>query len=290
VVKKSCCLIVCFAFLLAIVPFAFSQEWNEPPGGWDGWYNDWADLADWNHDNDSDQWDGSAPGEAGTSPGGVMVEDVDGDPVLSIEDTGDPRDAGVAEPSNRKIYFQQEATSAGNIFEDGVTFIARWRINPDPLEAAADGYTLHSGGKGQVGIVHDGSEAGDGVDYNLSFALDSGGLLYFANEDQAPLEVGDEFQFHAVWATAIISGGAVSLDVYVDGAMTPAFSDDVTLDDGEDDNFANYLTVGMGSTDQDGAMQVDYIGFKAGIFEPSLGAAVSPADKLPSVWGKLKSR
>ena len=289
--KKSCFLIVCCAFLLVVGSLAFGQEWDEPPGGWDGWYNDWADLADWNHDNDSDQWDGSAPGEAGTSPGGAIVEMFDGDPVLSIEDTGDPRNAGVAEPSNRKIYLQQEATSVGNIFEDGVTFIARWRINPNPLEAPANGYILHDGGKGQVGIVHDGSEAGDGVDYNLSFAMDTGGLIFFASENQSTaLEVGDEFQFHAVWATAVISEGGVSLNVYLDGEMTPAFSGDVTLGDGNDDNFANYLAVGMGSTGQDGAMQVDYIGFKAGIYEPSLGAAVSPTDKLPYIWGKLKSR
>jgi len=283
--KRSCFLIVC-CFLLMVTPLAFGQEWGDPPGGWDGWYNDWADLADWNHDNGSDQWDETEPGVG--APGGVIVETVDGDPVLSIEDTGDPRDAGFPEPSNRKIYFQQEATSAGNIFEDGATFIARWRINPNPLEAPANGNDLHDGGKGHVGIVHDSAIAGDTTDYNLSFCLDTGGLLYFANESQAPLEVGDEFQFHAVWATAVISGGAVSLNVYVDGGMTPAFSGDVTLGDGTDGNFANYVAVGMGSTGRDGAIQVDYIGFKSGIHEPAVGAAVTPADKLPSMWGEMK--
>jgi len=33
-----------------------------------------------------------------------------------------------------------------------VTFVARFRINPNPVEAPADGYTLHDGGKGEVGI------------------------------------------------------------------------------------------------------------------------------------------
>ncbi len=286
--KKSCFLIVCCALLLIIAPLTFGQ-WDEPAGGWDGWYNDWADLADWNHDNGSDQWDGTSPG-VGTL-GGVLVETVDGEQVLSIEDTGDPRDAGFPDPgSNRKIYFQQEATSAGNIFEDGVTFIARWRINPNPLEAPANGNDLHDGGKGHVGIAHDSEIAGDTTDYNMSFALDTGGLLYFANEDQAPLEVGDEFQFHAVWATAVLAGDLASINVYLDGATDPAFSGDVTLGDGTDGNFANYLAVGMGSTGRDGAIQVDYIGFKSGIHEPAVGAAVAPADKLPSMWGKMKSR
>jgi hypothetical protein len=285
-VKKSCFLIVCCAFLLIIAPLTFAQ-WGDPPGGWDGWYSDWADLADWNHDNGSDQWDETPPGVGAL--GGVIVETVDGEEVLSIEDAGDPRDAGFPDPgSNRKIYFQQEATSAGNIFEDGVTFIARWRINPNPLEAPANGNDLHDGGKGHVGIAHDSEIAGDTTDYNMSFALDTGGLLYFANEDQAPLEVGDEFQFHAVWATAVLAGDLASINVYLDGATDPAFSGDVTLGDGTDGNFANYVAVGMGSTGRDGAIQVDFIGFKSGIYEPAVGAAVTPADRLPSMWGEMK--
>jgi len=48
------------------------------------------------------------------------------------------------------------------------------------------------------------------------------------------------------------------------------------------------LISGMGSTGRDGAIQVDYIGFKSGIHEPAAGAAVAPADKLPSMWGEMK--
>jgi len=204
--------------------------------------------------------------------------------VLSVEDTGDPRGAGFSDPSNRKIYLVRDLGIEGNVFEGGVTFVARWRINPNPVEAPANGYTLHDGGKGQVGIVYHETPA------NFSFALDTGGLLYFANETQEPLNVGNEFQFHSIWATAQLAGDVYSVNVYVDGNLTTAFSGDVAFGDGSDGEFPDYIAVGMGSTGQDGAMQVDYVGYKAGIYEPLSATAVEPSDKLPGLWGKLKSR
>lgn len=282
---------ICCAFVLMVTPLAFGLGgWGTPAGGWDWFNDDFADLGEWNHDNGSDQWDESAPGVDGTSPGGVMVETVDGVTVLSVEDTGDPRNDGVAEPSNRKIYLQREVVPEGNVFEGGVTFIARWRINPNPLDANPDGYTLHDGGKGQVGVAHDGAIAGDGASYNMSFALDTGGLLYFANEAQEALEIGDEFAFHSIWATAVLAGDVVVFNLYVDGGMDPVVSADLALGTGSDGSFANYIAVGMGSTGSDGAMQVDYVGFKAGVHSPVLETAVSPAGKLPAVWGELKSK
>ncbi len=266
-------------------------EWDDPPGGWDGMY-EFDDLKDWVHNNGSDQWDGSAPGEEGTSPGGAHIVEIpgEGDPsgnavVISIEDTGDPRNDGVAEPSNRKIYLENEVDFNGNFYIDGITFIARFRVNPDPIEALADGTDLHDGAKGHVGIVHGGAPG------NFSFALDTGGLLYFGSEAQQPLEVGDEFQFHTVWATAMLTGGGVyDVEVYLDGSTDPAFSDEMTLGDGSDgDIYPNYVTVGMGSTGRDGAIQVDYIGYELGVHTP-VPFAVNPAGKLPHLWGRLKAR
>lgn len=273
----------CCVVLIATSPAFAAGEWGDPPGGWDWFNDDFADLSEWNHDNGSDAWDESAPGDAGTAPGGAMVETVDGVTVLSIEDTGDPRGAGFSDPSNRKIYFVRDLGVEENLFEGGVTFVARLRINPNPIEAPADGYTLHDGGKGMVGIVYHETPA------NFSFALDTGGLLYFGNEAQEPLQVGDEFQFHSIWATAILAGDAYSVDVYVDGDLNPAFSGDIALGDGSDGDVPNYIAVGLGSTGRDGAVQVDYVGYKAGVHVPASATAVNPSDKLPGLWGKLKS-
>jgi hypothetical protein len=287
-----CSLVACCAFLFVLTPLALGLGgWADPAGGWDRVYNDF-DLDQWTHNNGSDAWDGSAPGDAGMAPGGVhaLVISGEGDPsgdatVVSIEDTGDPRGDGFSDPSNRKIYLENEVAIEGNFYEGGITFIARLRVNPSPIDAPADGYTLHDGGKGNVGIVHNDAPG------NLSFSIDTGGLLYFGNEDQAPLEIGDEFQFHSIWATAVMSGDLYTVNVYVDGSAEPAFSGDIALGDGSDgDIYPNYVAMGTGSTGRDAAIQVDYIGYKAGVHVPALATAVSPTSKLPVMWGELKSK
>ncbi len=278
-------LVLCVFFLLsASLTFALGG-WNDPPGGWDGLY-EFDDMKGWVHNNGSDQWDESAPGEKGKAPGGAHLMTIpgEGDPsgdatVISMEDAGDPRGDGFADPSNRKIYLENEVDFNGNMFVDGVTFIARWRINPDPIDAPADGYTMHDGGKGQVGIVHGGAPG------NLSFSLDTGGMLYFGQDGaEQTLEIGDEFQFHSIWVTATLD----EVNVYLDGDIEPIFEDMITYGTGSDgDIYANYVAVGLGSTGRDGAIQVDYIGYELGIHVPT-PFAVTPAGKLPYVWGKLK--
>jgi hypothetical protein len=285
-------MVFCWVCLLTLAPLAFGLGgWADPPGGWDRLYDDFDDLTQWTHNNGSDAWDESAPGEADMAPGGVQalvifgMGDPSGDAtVLSLEDTGDPRGDGFADPSNRKLYLENEVAIDGNFYEGGITFIARFRVNPDPIDAPADGYTLHDGGKGNVGIVHNDAPG------NFSFSLDTDGLLYFGNEDQAPLEVGDEFQFHSIWATAVMSGDLYTVNVYVDGETEPSFSGDIALGTGSDgDIYPNYVAIGTGSTGRDGAIQVDYIGYKAGVNPPALATAVSSVGKLSTVWGALKS-
>lgn len=278
-------LVFCISFVFSPLAFGLGG-WNDPPGGWDRLY-EFDDMEGWVHNNGSDSWDESAPGEEGTAPGGAHIVKVpgQGDPsgdatVISIEDTGDPRNAGFNDPSNRKIYLENEVDFSGNMFEDGVTFIARWRINPEPIEAPADGYTMHDGGKGQVGIIH------NAVPGNLSFSLDTNGALYFGQDgSEEVLEIDDEFKFHAIWVTATLE----KVEVYLDGDTTPIFSDAITFGNGSDgDIYPNYVTVGLGSTGRDGAIQVDYIGYKIGLFAPE-AFSVDPGGKLPGIWGELKA-
>lgn len=290
-IALSCIILLCLGTYSHAI-----DGWADPVGGWDllvefdGLLGKTLETADaaaldgiWNHDNGSDQWDSSAPGTADTSPGGVVVEEVDGAVVLSIEDTGDPRDDGFADPgSNRKIYFTRDIGYDGDILADGVTLIARLRINPNPKEAPANGYTLHDGAKGHVAI---GSLA---VPSLFSLALDEGAVLYFGAEDQDPITVSSEFEFQSVWATIVASEDQHEVNIYINGSTDPAFSDVMTLGDGDDSIFANYLAIGAGSTGRDGAVQIDYIGYKAGVFQPELGTAVNPAGKLSTTWGELK--
>ena len=69
--------------------------YQPPEGGW-AYSVDVGDISSWNHDNGSDQWDGSAIGDEfgdDNRPGGVSL--LDG--YIRLQDTGDPRDYGYSE-------------------------------------------------------------------------------------------------------------------------------------------------------------------------------------------------
>ena len=123
----------------------------------------------WDHNNGSDQWDGSVIGAG--RPGGVsaLIDPAGGETFLRIQDTGDPRDHGMGDPgSNRKIMFGHQLTGAAATFmDDGVNLSFRARIStgaplddqhPDgggavvPWPANGDGYVLHDGGKGSLSV------------------------------------------------------------------------------------------------------------------------------------------
>ena len=187
-----------------------------PTGGWQYIFNGDKDTAGddgsgftsldgtWNHDNDSDQWDGSKLGGTlvsganfgeGNAPGGVMSITEDGVTFLRMQDTGDPRNYGFPDPySNRKVYFVHDITAEGapdTIIDDGVTLSFRSRIptpknttapidslhlsgqeaeGPKPYYDGGDGYLISDGGVGNVGIKQLG---GGMISFNLTVPTDN---------------------------------------------------------------------------------------------------------------------
>jgi hypothetical protein len=159
-------------------------EYGEPDGGWTYIYTGDAGAAGadftaldgtWSHDNGSDSWDESQIGSG--LPGGVNVLAEDGVTYLRLQETGDPRDHGASDPSNRKIYFGHSLSDeipvevADTILDNGVTISFRARlsttpplddVHPDgggvvtPWPAGGDGYVIHDGGKGNFGICQTG--------------------------------------------------------------------------------------------------------------------------------------
>jgi hypothetical protein len=133
----------------------------------------------WDHDNGSDQWDGTGPGEG--NPGGVALLSEDGADFLRIQDTGDPRDYDMGDPgSNRKIYL----TRLTDISLDGLKLEVSLRVatsaplddqHPDggagvaPWPAEGIGYHIRDDGKGMVGVS-------DGVGI-ISFSLAKAGEI-----------------------------------------------------------------------------------------------------------------
>ncbi|MBL9128707.1 MAG: hypothetical protein JNL97_13715, partial [Verrucomicrobiales bacterium] len=124
-----------FSALLALLwvvssPAHAGLAYPDPAGGWSYIYaadegqdvfgggTDFDALdGTWSHNNGSDQWDGSAPGgtfAAGeNAPGGAKIYSEGGVGYLRIQDTGDPRDFGYADPGNRKIYFGHDISAHG---------------------------------------------------------------------------------------------------------------------------------------------------------------------------------
>ena len=294
-------LVVCAALALAFSSTADARGgWADPAGGWDVAidFDDYPNPPStddnaaldgtWMHDNGSDQWDGSAPGSG--NPGGVSIDTVAGAGdgggdaiVLSIEDTGDPRNDGFADPgSNRKVYFGKDLGPAGaSMFDAGVTLVTRLRVNPSPTDAPADGTDLHDGGKGHVGVV-----STVGAVANVSLAVDTG-VLNIVGDNQIDGVVETEFQ--AVWLTAVAVADGLQVDVYVNGSTDAAFSGVVTPGDGSDLAVDNYVAVGMGSTGRDGAIQIDYVAVEFTAVAPDKGSTVDPAGKAATTWGAIRT-
>lgn len=146
----------------------------------------------WSHDNVSDDWDGSAPGEPFNSvnrPGGVAAITDGTLNYLRIQDSGDPRDLGFLDPgSNRRIYFGRSITEADatrNVLDEGITLSFRARIPTnapvDPLHAlgqtatqpypaAGDGHIFSDSGRGNFVVSQPG---GGSIGFSLTTTSDS---------------------------------------------------------------------------------------------------------------------
>jgi hypothetical protein len=256
----------------------------------------------WDHNNGSDHWDGSAIG-AGT-PGGVST--LDG--FLRLQDPGDPRDYAMPDASNRNLYFGHSITNeigaAGDaILDTGVTVSFRARVpTAPPLDnlhpdggagiaawpAGGDGYLGHSGGKANFGIRQ---LTGDKIiSFSLALASDSAflggksGLVLNSLNGTSPsgtVDAGENegtlnileldptvwHEFRITIEPDVSATGTHLVKVYLD--RSPVSSNFiVTAGNGNDYN-DSYIALGLGSTAQSGAFDVDYFSYKPGISAPA---------------------
>ena len=301
-------------------------DYPDPASGWGYVYNGWAANpavttsldGTWDHKDagsgGSDAWDGSSIGMAGSKPGGVSVlsETITSGTYLTylrLQDTGDPRDYGMSDPSNRKLYFGHSITNeigalGDAILDTGVTISFRARIptsglldslHPDggggitPYPAAGDGYVIHDGGKGNFGVRQ---MSGDKtISFCLALATDDtgtademagrqglvmnklNGTAVTGNVDMQGDEAGtvnilelDPIEWHEFWITiqADTTGtGTHLVTVSVDGSLVQnKFY--VTAGDGNEYN-DSYIAMGLGSTPQSGALDIDFFAYAPGV-------------------------
>jgi len=175
-------------------------DYGDPIDGWTYIYTgdsaaagaDFTALdGTWSHDNGSDSWDESEIGSG--IPGGVNALSEEGVNFVRMQDTGDTRDHGQSDPSNRKIFFghqlidEIDQSIADEILTvHGITISFRARISttpplddvhPDgggavtPWPAEGAGYVCHDGGKDSFG-VHQEAGGDQAIGFALSLASD----------------------------------------------------------------------------------------------------------------------
>ncbi|MBN1807279.1 MAG: hypothetical protein JW837_18685 [Sedimentisphaerales bacterium] len=258
----------------------------EPQPGTPYTYDGGALDDTWDHDNGSDEWDGSGPGEGGI--GGIVSLTENNVTFLRVQDTGDPRDYGMSDPgSNRKLYL----THLTDIGLNGARIEFAIRIatsgpldgmHPDggagvtPWPQGGIGYHIRDGGKGMVGIS-------DGVGI-ISFSLVKAGEAGFENlpsdvlvmnnlagmEPSGDVDSGEGAGgINAVsidnatdWNTFVIdiaAGGSGTHVVTVSANGSDAMSFDVTAGDGIELENTPYIAIGSSGTAGLTAFDVDYI-------------------------------
>jgi len=149
--------------------------YGEPSGGWTYIMDGDSDVTAGGWYEDNSEWDGSEIGAG--KPGGVSYLTEGIVTYMRIQDTGDPRDYGESDPSNRKICFWRNLSDDGlspaqedTLLDDGVTLTFRARLStpaaggplddthyndggtPGPWPDNGDGHEIHNSGNGMIGI------------------------------------------------------------------------------------------------------------------------------------------
>ncbi|NLZ05545.1 MAG: LamG domain-containing protein [Phycisphaerae bacterium] len=235
----------------------------------------------WEHDNGSDAWDGTGPGEGG--PGGIAAiveEDVT---FLRVQDTGDPRDYGMPDPSNRKIYLTHPVCASldGAHLEVAVrvaTGAGLDDLHPDggaetsPWPEAGIGYHIRDNGKGMIG-VSDGSQV---ISFSLAKAGEIAGLetdaLVMNNlvgtEPSGDVDTGDAGVANVLAIADATAWNSIVIDIVAGGAGThvvtvsvngeAAQSFEVTAGTGTEKDYG-YIAFGSSGTGAVTAFDVDYL-------------------------------
>jgi hypothetical protein len=238
-----------------------------------------GDVLDdsWDHDNNSDAWDGTGPGEG--APGGVALLSEDDVTFLRVQDTGDPRGDGFSDPSNRKIYLTHQI----DLGLDGARLEFQLRVaTTPPLDNQAGGepwpeggigYHIRDGGKGMVGIAEDGvgqisfslAKAGE-IEGLETDALVVNGLL--GTEMSGDVDTGDAATPNSIAIADATAWNNVIVDIAAGGAGTHVLT--ISINGGEAvvvevtagdamDGENNYVAVGSSGTGGITAFDVDYI-------------------------------
>ncbi len=255
----------------------------------------------------TDYWDGSSPGVSTSpddpdpiAPGGIEIltretEGLNGEAIqtLSIEDPGDPRQDDYVDPSNRKLYFAYpldpppEPLDGGRLAA-GITLYARFRLTPDPKDVsdAPNGEPSRDSNRGQIMLVfYDGDPDNDETteqSKSWGMSLDGSTLDVTDGGDIHGLKPGE---WVSVWVTLedADESGFYHNHLFINGNTVPIRPDwRSELDGWEETIYSNEtiqytaLCMGLLSTGEDGAIEIDFIKIKYGEHFPESAFAPPP--------------
>ena len=282
-----------FFSFLTLCTALLAERYPAPPGGWDYIYdgneinNAPTEALDgtWDHNNSSDHWDGTSP-ENG-NPGGIASVPIIGEPnnkAIQIIDA--VRSSGTN--NNRRLTLthdleKHEGTPA-NFMDDGATFAFRIRLPetaPD-LEDAPNGLNPHSGAKGIINFR--GSEG------RIGFAMGIAGKdsayqedgMFISNSSNTIFKSLDPTKWNEFWITIkqnSENSEKYDLKIYMNEGTIPDFAETIELSKSSDETYA-YMSMQLSSTSDTGAVEIDYISYKDGLYLPNN----SDNDELPDTW------
>ncbi len=285
--------ILAYLALGAVVMPVRAAEFFPPPGGWDYRYDgDAAASASgaaldgtWDHDNGSDQWDGTVPGTG--NPGGVAVVPIAGEPgnnALLMVDA-----VTTAGTNNNRRYALTHDLAAGegmpgDFLDDGATLAFRARLPSaaTDLPTAPNGLDPHSGSKGIFNLKQDSGR--------ISFAFGVAGTdpayaqsgMFISDDVGTVFHALDPTDWNELWVTIrrkVSDPTRHDLHIYLNGAGVPAIVESVRLSPGAEESYP-YLSLQLSSTTDTAAVEVDYLAFKDGVHLP----ANIDGDALPDSW------
>jgi hypothetical protein len=278
---------------LLLISTGFSKDYLPPGGGWDYLFEGDAAAGSagaaldgsWNHNSNSDHWDGTAPGSG--NPGGITVVPVSGEPGNSALLMVDAVTASGTNNNRRFALIHDLSANEGipaTFLDDGATLAFRLRLPgsaPD-LPSAPDGLNPHSGSKGMVNLR---SNAG-----RISFALGIAGTDSSYQQDGMLISDANATFFHALdptawnefWVTTEQNSADASLydlRVYRNGSIVPVIVRSIKPSTTVDASYP-YISLQLSATNQKAAVEIDYIAFKDGLHLPN----DSDNDALPDTW------
>jgi len=271
----------------------FAENYPEPISGWDYKFegNLARSVADssldgtWDHNNNSDQWDGTTPGSG--NPGGISIVAIQSEPgnsallmVDAVTTSGKNNNRRLALTHNLAIHEGIQPT----FLKSGATIAFRIKVpHSSPyLTDSPNGLAPNANATGIINLRGNGGRISFSMGIKGTDALfpDDG---FFVSDSNSPLFHSlDPTAWNEFWITIKESeknAGLYKLNAYKNGSITPFISRDIGLSTGTLESFP-YISLQLSSTTETAAIEIDYIAFKSGVHAPD----DNDEDGVPDSW------